>query len=176
MDDVYPGFTLDSLRDWIDAHSRRGRADLGDTGLPPQLRDAWLPVGMDFYPRGSQNYAILDAAGEVEISYHAQIYTQAGEAGRLGRHFSTTTGIAKHKYFSLPASEWGGGNGKRMMRRSAELYRRLGLSEIQVDAVDLGRYLWGALRVPESGRGNPPRDAPGDPQLCGPARLSTRRL
>lgn len=76
------------------------------------------------------------------MDYRAQVYNVHGGSGKLSRRFDTSTGRVDHAYFWLPSEEWGAGHGKRLMRRSTELYDRLGLKSVHISALEAGKYIW----------------------------------
>lgn len=148
IDNRYQGFGLDELREWLVKRAdSRGYVDLVDTGLPDAFRDAWHPdaqaasTKLDVYPRGSCP-AQIDDAGEIRIDYAAQVYSDKGGIGGFRRRLELASGRAVHSLYELPDEEWGRGHGKRLMRRSVELYLRLGLTRIGVTAIGIGKYLW----------------------------------
>lgn len=164
----YAGYDLDELRDWIERKSQDSdysagynTVDLGSfydgrSRLPDPFQDAWLPEDPDIavWPDGAYCRAQLDPdSGDVRVTYRAQLLTAAGGQGALSRSFDTATGKVSHTRFDLPSDEWSSGHGKRAMKRSAELYDRLGLDSIHITAANLGRYIWPMCGFESEGEG-----------------------
>jgi len=148
LDDRYPSFDLAALQEWVSKRAdARGNVDLVQHGLPEPLQDAWLPdakhtrVALDIYPEGGC-VASLSSDGAVSFDYKAQGYNELGGVMKLRRRFATGSGRVDHGWFWLPREEWGAGHGRRLMRRSAELYLRLGLESVYITAIQAGKYVW----------------------------------
>jgi GNAT superfamily N-acetyltransferase len=148
LDNRYQGFDLPALQEWLaERADADGRVDLVVHGLPEPLRDAWLPdpehtrAELDIYPQGGC-VGTLSACGDVSLDYKAQGYNHRGGEMNLRRRFDTQTGRVDHGWFWLPREEWGAGHGRRLMRRSAELYLRLGLASVHLTAIQAGKFVW----------------------------------
>jgi hypothetical protein len=54
----------------------------------------------------------------------------------------TAAAVAHHNFFTLPPLDQGHGKGRRVVRRSLDLYDELGLERVRLLAVDIGTYVW----------------------------------
>lgn len=128
--------------DWIDA--RGGVVDLTQTAeLPPGLAEAWTPAGLELVPVANSSVRIVED-GEFELYLKGSLVAPWPDwQGLIERSLSSGgTGVARHINYFLPESFYRRRNGSTMIRRSALLYRELGLEQIQTKAFAVGKYVW----------------------------------
>jgi GNAT superfamily N-acetyltransferase len=130
--------------------SRIGSAepiDLAEEGqaVVPELLAAYTPPGFELHVLDGSVLWVVEGGVVADLS--AELVPESEDAALTGviqRRIDTTQGRAIHLKFELPEFAQGQGRGRRVLRASADLYVALGISQIELTAVDKGKYVWAA--------------------------------
>ena len=130
----------------------RDRVSLADElATFPELMDAFAPAGFALYVhRGSQitldgdDHLRVDLAARLQPAVF-QAFEQLGrtQTGPIERAFSTRHAAARHRVLRIPRAWAGLGRGRALLRQHVELYDALEINRVSLQAVNVGRYVWG---------------------------------
>jgi len=146
----YEPVSLDTLRHEYDVTFRRGVPETAYTegiarnfdfpSIKQQVYQALSDVGINV------NRQVARISGEDYFAVHFEGRDKDGKAFVLTRTFTDhgENGIeVHHDLFQLPKSAQGKGTSKRVLGMFYEEYKRMGVTEITVDAnIDVGGYTW----------------------------------
>jgi hypothetical protein len=121
--------------------------DLAEYGhvAVPELLAAYTPEGFELRVHTGSTLWIVDGLAIAELSAELVPLSRHIEGtGVIQRRIDMTRGKADHVKFELPETAQGQGRGRRVLRASVELYEALGIDEIELVAVDKGKYVWAA--------------------------------
>jgi hypothetical protein len=89
-------------------------------------------------------YGGTEIGADIHLSFRAEDRPTGAVVGMAGRSFATSSKLARHDQFDLTAPWRGRNRCARSFRRTSELYEQLGIRTIELEASDIGRYLWAA--------------------------------
>ena len=132
---------------WLQRLKSSTPLDLAEDGQAavPELLAAYTPEGFELHVHPGSTLWIVHGLVIAELSAELHPLSPAVEgSGVIQRRIDTTRGKADHIKFELPEAAQGEGRGRRLLRASVELYQALGIEEIELTAVDTGKYAWAA--------------------------------
>lgn len=110
-----------------------------------ELETAWSGPGVDAAVDQILTTSQGAQAGQ-QLKFHGTLRAESGEeVGSLVRTFGVDDEgqrFVKHDYFALKQGAQGSGVATAMMKQSIELYRKLGVKYVSVDAEYIGKYAW----------------------------------
>jgi hypothetical protein len=130
---------------WLQRLQSSEPLDLAEYGhaAVPELLAAFTPDGFELHVQPGSTLWIVDGLVVAELTAELEPVSPAiGGTGVIQRRIDMTQGRADHIKFELPEAAQGEGRGRRVLRASVELYRALGIDEVELTAVDRGKYVW----------------------------------
>jgi GNAT superfamily N-acetyltransferase len=137
-------------QDWLERLGTGAVVDLADRGASrhPVVEDllrVYAPRGFSIVPLVGSYLTAGDDGLRLDLTATLLPPGARPDSSGLGiveRHFDTAAGWARHVKLELPPEWRGRGLGRLMARESALLYEDLGVTEVTLNAVEYGRYVW----------------------------------
>lgn len=94
------------------------------------------------HERNMRRLSVSLEAGKMQVR-GANIEVHGSVASSLERHFDFLSGVAKHHLLVFFAQHQKAGAAKSLMRKSTELYDKVGITKIKLNAgLEMGAYTW----------------------------------